>query len=118
MQRSLTREEACQSRFFGCKLDNGKPKLSRTHIYYSQVQGQMAIGGRTWCNFVIYTEKGISVERISFDELFWETKLLPKLVQYWECCIAPEIVAPVHHFGRAIRDLRNNTPNIPAASQS
>ena len=106
-------EEACQSRgFFCCKIDNGKPKLSRTHIYYSQVQGQMAIGGRTWCDFIIYTEKGIIVERISFDELFWETELLPKLIQFCECCIAPEIVAPVHHFGRAIRDLRNNTPNV------
>ena len=60
----------------------------------------MAVGGRTWCEFVIYTEKGISVERISFDKLFWETELLPKLVQFWECCIVPDIVAPVHHFGR------------------
>ena len=68
--------------------------------------------------FCYLHREGISVEQISFDELFWETELLPELVQFWECCIAPEIIAPVHHFGHAIRDLRNNTPNVPAASQS
>ena len=46
-------------------------KLKPTHIYYSQIQGQMAITERSWCDFVIYTEKGISVERIPFDAEFW-----------------------------------------------
>ena len=72
---------------------------SDSHPYYSQVQGQMDIGERAWCNFVTYTEKGVSVEKIPFDSAFWEKELLPKLVHLWECCVAPEIVAPLHHLG-------------------
>ena len=32
--------------------------LKRTHVYYSQVQGQMGVGGRKWCDFIVYTKKG------------------------------------------------------------
>ena len=39
----------------------------------------MAIGGRIWCDFVVYTTKNISVQRIDFDYLYWEQQLLPKL---------------------------------------
>ena len=46
-------------------------KLKPTHIYYSQIQGQMAITERSWCDFIIYTEKGVSVQRIPFDAEFW-----------------------------------------------
>lgn len=56
-------------------------ELKHTHAYYSQVQGQMAITGRKWCDLVIYTEKGISIERIRFSAEFWNNTLLPK------CCI-------------------------------
>ena len=111
-QRHLTPVEACRSPGFFCKLDNGQPKLVHSHPYYSQVQGQMGIGERSWCDFVIYTEKGISVERIPYNSEFWEKELLPKLVHFWECCVAPEIVAPIHHLGQPIRDLRKEGSTI------
>ena len=105
-QRQLTPVQACSCQGFSSKLENGQPALHHTHPYYSQVQGQMAIGGRTWCDFVLYTEKGISVERIPFDSSYCENELLPKLVLFMEKCFAPEIVHPVHHLGLPIRDMR------------
>ena len=54
-------------------------ELKHSHAYYAQVQGQMAITGRKWCDFVIYTTKGISIERIPYDAMFWNNELLPKL---------------------------------------
>lgn len=36
-----------------------------TYVYYSQVQGQIAITQRKWCDFVIFTNKGVSVERFT-----------------------------------------------------
>ena len=54
-------------------------KLKRSHSYFCQVQGQMAITGRCRCDFVTYTERGINVERIHYDEDFWNNELLPKL---------------------------------------
>ena len=82
------------------------PTLKLTHPYYARIQGQMAVGGRNWCDFVIYTTQGISVERIYFDCSYWQTKLLPKLEELWHKCVAPEIVQPVHHLGLPLRDMR------------
>ena len=44
--------------------------LRRTHTYFAQVQGQMAIGERPWCDFVIFTTQGISVERVKYNALY------------------------------------------------
>ena len=60
--------------------------LKRTHVYFSQVQGQMAIGGRKWCDFVVYTNKGINVEQVHLHPQFWESELLPKLCNFYDVC--------------------------------
>ena len=51
---------------------NGKATLKRTDRYYYQVQGQMALAGVKWCDFVIFTFKNHTVERICFDCNFWD----------------------------------------------
>ena len=56
--------------------------LKKMHIYFSQVQGQMEVGGRMWCDFIVYTRKGISVERSRLDQQLWESDLLPKLCNF------------------------------------
>jgi len=33
----------------------------------------MGVSGASWCDFIVYTKKGISVERILFDAASWET---------------------------------------------
>ena len=107
--RNETPEEACKAKDFCCSLEKtltgSALKLKKNHIYYSQVQGQMAISQRNWCDFVIYTNKGLSVERITFDSVFWESELLPKLTSFYDNCVAPEIVSPMHTIGLPIRNL-------------
>ena len=49
------------------KCTTGHLKLKHNHKYY-QVQGQLALTGLEWCDFVIWNLGGISVERIYFDE--------------------------------------------------
>ena len=71
-------------------------QLCRNHCYYSQVQGQMAVGERPWCNFVGYTNRGISVERVEFDKNYWQHTLLPKLEAFFDNCLGPEIISPFH----------------------
>ena len=83
-QRNMTPADACSSSGFCCSIVDGKLSLRRNHPYYTQVQGQMAVGERPWCDFVIYTKRGISIERISFDRNFWDTLLLPKLISFYE----------------------------------
>ena len=79
--------------------------LRRTHMYFAQVQGQMAIGERPWCDFVIFTTQGISVERVKYDALYWQNTLVPKLTKFYDNCVAPEVVSPVHALGLPVRDL-------------
>ena len=50
---------------------DGKPQLKRDHDYYAQVQGQLGVTQAKWCDFVIYTEKGLSIERIKYDHQYW-----------------------------------------------
>ena len=56
--------------------DNGHLHLRKYHEYYYQVQGQIALTGARWCDFVMYTKSGISVERIYSDENFWKSKVV------------------------------------------
>ena len=99
--------EACSVSTFCCELNasTGNVKLKENHQYYAQVQGQMGIGEQPWCDFVIYTKKGLSAQRIPFDCKFWEDKLLPKLVTFYDNCAAPETVSPLHPLGLPLRNL-------------
>ena len=108
--RNVSPSEVCSSSGFCSTLETTSDgesciKLRKDHMYFSQVQGQMAITKRPWCDFVIYTEKGLSIERIDFDSTFWEKALLPKLIDFYDNCLAPEIVSPVHVLGLPVRDL-------------
>ena len=66
--RDVTPEEACTTlKGFYCKLENDKVILKRNHNYFFQIQGCLGITGKEWCDFVVWTPKGLSVERIKFD---------------------------------------------------
>ena len=70
-----------------------------------QNQGQLAVGERKWCDFGIFTNKGISIERIKCDEEYWKTILCPKLQTFFDNCLVPVIISPVHAIGLPMRDL-------------
>ena len=65
----------------------------------------MAIGERPWCDFVVFTKKGISIERVLFDEEYWKDTLLPKLEAFFDNCLGPEIVSPMHALGLPMHNL-------------
>ena len=73
--RGYALTEACLNVDFFCELvtqSSGDQKffqLKRSHPYHCQVQGQMAITERAWYDFVVYTSKGITIDRITFDKL-------------------------------------------------
>lgn len=96
--RNITPVEGSASPGFCCTVDTttGQLKLKEKHPYFLQIQGQMAIRGRPWCDFVVFTGKGLSVQHIKYDEKFWNETLLPKLTTFYDNCVAPEIVSPVH----------------------
>lgn len=69
--RSSMIKAACEDADFCCQMHEGNIQLKRSHAYYFQVQGQMGITDRKWCDFVVWTCQEMHVERIKFDEELW-----------------------------------------------
>lgn len=65
------------------KDENGKLHLKRSHKYYDQIQGQMAITGIRKSVLVCYTHKGIATVDVEFDEEFWKLSL-NKMSQFYK----------------------------------
>lgn len=75
--------EACSDpNFFMEKISDTQCRLKRDHAYYGQVQGQMGVTGAKWCDFIVYTSKGIYIERIAFDPVYWGN-LKNELLRYY-----------------------------------
>ena len=89
--RNSTPSDCCDDPNFYCALnEKGDPTLKKTHKYYYQFQGQMAISSRKWCDFVVWTLKGINIERIEFDEDFWN-EIAVKLDKFYLQAVLPEL---------------------------
>lgn len=56
---------------FWVTLSNGTMSLKEDHAYYYQVQTQMNVCKLTYCDFVVWTEKGIAIQRIAKDTQFF-----------------------------------------------
>ena len=79
----VTPLEACSDpTFFMENVSDTECKLMRDHQYYAQVQGQLGVTGAKWCDFIVYTGKGIYIERIPFDATYWQN-LRTELLQYY-----------------------------------
>ena len=103
--RDITPAEACKTKGFFCTLDeNNSIRLKHNSNYYYQVQGGLAITNRKWCDFVVWTPKGLSIERINADATFWTETMLPKLLAFYNTALLPELAAPEHPHGRPIRE--------------
>lgn len=59
----------------GCITVDNKSVVSEKSDYYHQMQGQMGIYGIHTCDLVIYTQKGIHVSQVEFDEAFFNNML-------------------------------------------
>jgi hypothetical protein len=89
-QRNSTVEEASQEGAFFCTIVDGKVTLKKQHQYYFQVQGQMGVTGLRWCDFVVWTLKGMHVERICFNESLWASMLV-RLERFFLKGVVPEL---------------------------
>jgi hypothetical protein len=99
--RDFTILEACEKLASFClekQGDGNTYKLKKRHSYYYQVQCQLFCDGREWCDFVVNTEKDICVDRIYFNQAWWDDQL-PKLHTFYFKCLLPELAVPRHRNG-------------------
>ena len=85
--------------------------LKKSHQYYYQVQQQLFITGRAFCDFVVCKTNGSNadhiIERIQPDTNHWNS-VLPKLTQFSRFCVLPEILGKWYTQKREI--------NVPKTS--
>ena len=70
---------------------DGKWTLAKDHAYYYQVQTQMGVCKLAYCDFIVWTEKEMLVERINADASFFEATL-DKAKQLFVYGILPEVI--------------------------
>ena len=70
---------------------NGKWKLRRDHAYYYQIQLQMKVCQVKHCEFVVWTETGIAVERVPADDEFFHAQM-GNVKHFFLYGILPEIL--------------------------
>ncbi|CAN7947615.1 unnamed protein product [Ixodes pacificus] len=76
------------------KNEPGVKGLSHHHSFYYQIQGQLHITQRDFWDFVVFTLKGIDIQRIQWDDTFWSTNMEPFLLRFYMECMLPEIADP------------------------
>ena len=63
-KKDQTIKESCKDPNFLLADIDGKIGLKKNHNYYYQVQGAMATLNLQWCDFVVFTNKDLHVQRI------------------------------------------------------
>ena len=83
-------------------------KLKRNHVYFYQVQMQMAICKVSYCDFVVWSESGCIVERTKADYEFYKSKL-EILHDFFVHGMLPEIIGK-WYTQRPVSDAENMVP--------
>ena len=85
----VTPLDACSDPAFYLEDMDGVPTLKKSHGYYDQVQGQLGITKAKWCDFVVYTDKELSIERLTLNKIHW-TELKQRLTHFYFEYFLPE----------------------------
>lgn len=77
-------KDACIDDHYHVVLDeNENIRLKFDSPWYVQIQGQLGVCQKQWCDFVFYTKKGFVVDRIYFDELVFQ-RIVEKSQMFFE----------------------------------
>lgn len=77
--------------------------LPKTHRYYYQIQGQLHVTGRMFCDLVVWSPTDAFIQRIPKDTDFWKT-IQPRLKEFYYGYLLPEIIDPRERRHMALRD--------------
>ena len=64
------------------ELVDNKLCLRKDHSYYDQVQMQLALTTKSWCDFIFFTLKGMVIDRVRFNPEHWAT-LRNKILNFY-----------------------------------
>ena len=92
--KSLTVEQAVAHEKGFCLISSDTHiQLSRSHAYYWQVQGQLAVSRLKWCDFFVWLGDSFFLERIQADQTMWLHQTLPGLQAFYYKHAVPYLTA-------------------------
>lgn len=65
--------------------------LNKSHRYYTQIQGQLGVTGKNWCDLFVYSRLGFHVERVLIDTSMWQL-CLQNIQEFYTSCILKELM--------------------------
>ena len=74
---------------------SGKLRLKKLHEYYYQCQLQMFVTNRKFCDFVVWSETELHIERLTLDDAVLE-KSIPTAKKFFSGCILPELLGKLY----------------------
>lgn len=93
-----------------CLQPDGNLCLSRTHDYYIQVQGQLAICDKEYSDFICWTPHGMYVERVTVDPACFD-KIKPSLDKFFKDVLLPCLLrgsVSDHHSASSVSATQTN----------
>ena len=76
--------------------DGDTYQLKRSDKYYYQVTAEMMLARKSTCYFIVYTlAPDMFIEKITLDEEFFMTEMLPKLKDFFEQHYLPIAAAEI-----------------------
>ncbi|KAG7208099.1 hypothetical protein KM043_009673 [Ampulex compressa] len=73
-------------------LKDNQLRFDIDHFFMYQIQGLLHITKRRYCNYVLWTPKGILVTVIERDDEFWQEKIQWKLEIFYHEILLPQIL--------------------------
>ena len=92
-RKNSTPKELMEDETFYIGLDaEEKPYLKRDHHmgYFTQIQFAMGLAGIEFCDFIVYTLKGVIIARTSFDKDYFES-LVKKCNNFYTKFMLPKL---------------------------
>ena len=113
--RNITVDDAAGSSSDFCleHLQDGDLSLKLTHSYYYQCQLQLHVTKYSYCDFVVWTEQSIHIERVHLDDKLIQT-VLPAANFFFLHCILPELLSKWFSREHCIAVSTINPENRPA----
>lgn len=65
--------------------------LKKNHRYYTQVQHQLLVTQKEWCDFAVWTQEGMTIQRVVQDKSFCE-ELLHTMNKFLNDYLLPELL--------------------------
>ena len=92
-KKGSTPQQLLDDKSFYIEMQDGKPVLKKEHAngYYSQIQMAMGLSEASYCDFIVYTFKGLVVIRVPFDDEYF-VSLIRKLNMFYKKYFLPKLL--------------------------